>query len=110
MAESDTTWTVRVYLPDESIMTRDGFQQLVLPGIINLLTAGDPSSQSAWRGKGWENKLQFDEEISSILRLADLNNGIVVARGQTCSEAQLLQQLLASMHVRHFPSPIRLRV
>lgn len=94
-------WCVKIYPPPSSNIHVDLFKIMFLPQITIALGTGMNNEQITWIDRGWKSGEDYNEEMNcSLHRLSCREEGIVIARAQTCDEASFLVKKLESYQLQ----------
>jgi hypothetical protein len=91
-------FSVKIFPPPPSVLSREYFTLIFLPGIRTALR-GDRRSRLA-PDRGWRSEKEFEIEFSAALRNRNcFLEGIVIARRQLEDEARLLAESVSELQV-----------
>jgi hypothetical protein len=100
-------FSVKMYPPPSSVLSRDMFKMMFLPGVRSALagqTEAGSSSALGWPDRGWRTQQEFETEVEVALQSRAYNiSGIFVARKLSEEEANDLVNKLNEIEVRNGP-------
>jgi hypothetical protein len=106
-------FSVKMFPPPSSVLSRDLFKMMFLPGVRSALSLSPGESERAsastgapaagtlgWPDRGWRTQQEFETEVEAALQTRAPNTtGIVIARKQTEEEADALVAKLRELEV-----------
>jgi hypothetical protein len=95
-------FSVKMYPPPSSVLSRDMFKMMFLPGVRSALAgqSEDGSSTLGWPDRGWRTQQEFETEVEAALQSRTYNiSGIFVARKLSEEEANTLVNKLKEIEV-----------
>lgn len=91
-------WSVKIVPPDEAIMSRHVFGDIIYSSIKGMLASDSAGNQFSWPDRGWRNEGEFRSEWRAAMRTE--HGHVHVSRAQTFEEATQLKTDLASLQIQ----------
>lgn len=93
-------YSVKMYPPPSTVLSRDMFKMMFLPGVRSALSEGQDTENVSWTDRGWRTQQEFETEVEAALQSRTYNlDGIIIARKQSEEEAKNLVAKLTDIQV-----------